>query len=37
MPLDQRGAIDLRGLLVLLAVTLTASGAGFLLGFWLGS
>lgn len=35
--MNDMGAVELRWLLTLLAVCVTALGGGFLLGFWLGS
>lgn len=34
---NERGAIDFRWLLLVLAVAVGSAGAGFLVGMWLGS
>jgi hypothetical protein len=35
--MNERGVVEMRWLLTLLAVCVAALGAGFLVGFWLGS
>ena len=35
--MNERGVVELRWLLTLLVVCVAALGAGFLVGYWLGS